>query len=137
MDAEEDAINVCKDLRYPIIVKYPQSYSSLGMTRASRCDTPEQLLAQFKRISAEFGSVRVSKSLSLGVSLMSLSWTTPTILIIHLSILEINPNGGILYPPEEYGPADYMILYDKDGYYGFFDRIFRAAIVRQKMRAGE
>ena len=36
--------------------------------------------------------------------------------------------------PEEYGPADYMILYDKDGYYGFFDRIFRSAIVRQKLR---
>jgi D-alanine-D-alanine ligase len=54
----------------------------------------------------------------------------------ELVILEINPNGGILYRPEEYGPADYMILYDKDGYYGFFDRIFRSAMVRQRMRAG-
>ena len=53
----------------------------------------------------------------------------------ELIMLEINPNGGILYRPEEYGPADYMILYDKDGYYGFFDRIFRSAVVRQKMRA--
>ena len=52
----------------------------------------------------------------------------------ELFILEINPNGGILYLPEEYGPADYMILYDADGYYGFFDRIFRSAMVRQKMR---
>ena len=51
-----------------------------------------------------------------------------------LFVLEINANPGILYPPEEYGPADYMILYDKEGYYGFFDRIFRSAIVRQKMR---
>jgi D-alanine-D-alanine ligase len=49
--------------------------------------------------------------------------------------LEINANAGILYRPEEYGPADYVILYDKDGYYGFFDRIFRAAQARQKMRA--
>src|SRR5574340_948766 len=49
--------------------------------------------------------------------------------------LEINANPGILYRPEEYGPADYMILYDKDGYFGFFDRIFRSAIVRQKQRA--
>ena len=54
----------------------------------------------------------------------------------ELIILEINPNGGILYRPEEYGPADFMILYDKDGYYGFFDRIFRSALVRQRMRAG-
>jgi hypothetical protein len=28
-----------------------------------------------------------------------------------------------------------MILFDKDGYYGFFDRIFRSALVRQKLRA--
>lgn len=55
----------------------------------------------------------------------------------ELVILEINPNGGILYRPEEYGPADYMILFDKDGYYGFFDRIFRSALVRQKMRLAD
>ena len=53
----------------------------------------------------------------------------------ELFILEINPNSGIMYYPNEYGPADYMILYDKDGYKGFFDRIFQSAIVRQKMRA--
>jgi hypothetical protein len=28
-----------------------------------------------------------------------------------------------------------MILYDKDGYKGFFDRIFRSALLRHKMRA--
>ncbi|HET6846807.1 MAG TPA: hypothetical protein VFH29_08220, partial [Anaerolineales bacterium] len=48
--------------------------------------------------------------------------------------LEINANPGILYRPEEYGPADYMILYDRDGYFGFFDRIFRSAIVRRNDR---
>jgi D-alanine-D-alanine ligase len=53
----------------------------------------------------------------------------------ELFILEINPNGGIMFKPEEYGPADYMILYDKDGYKGFFDLIFQAAFVRQKLRA--
>ncbi|MFN8411855.1 MAG: hypothetical protein U0Z26_05665 [Anaerolineales bacterium] len=52
----------------------------------------------------------------------------------ELFILEINPNGGIMFKPEEYGPADYMILYDKDGYKGFFDKIFRAAFVHQKIR---
>ena len=54
----------------------------------------------------------------------------------ELVMLEINPNGGVLYRPEEYGPADFMILYDKDGYYGFFDRIFRAALVRKQSRQG-
>jgi hypothetical protein len=53
----------------------------------------------------------------------------------ELFILEINPNSAIMLLPEEYGPADYMILYDKEGYRGFFDRIFRSAIIRQKMRA--
>ena len=53
----------------------------------------------------------------------------------ELFILEINPNGGIMFKPEEYGPADYMILYDKAGYQGFFDRIFKAAFVRLKMRS--
>jgi D-alanine-D-alanine ligase len=55
----------------------------------------------------------------------------------ELFILEINPNAGIMFKPQEYGPADYMILYDADGYKGFFDRIFRAAHVRQKMRAAK
>jgi D-alanine-D-alanine ligase-like ATP-grasp enzyme len=53
----------------------------------------------------------------------------------ELFVLEINPNGGIMYMPEEFGPTDYMILYDKDGYKGFFDRIFKSAIIRQKARA--
>ena len=53
----------------------------------------------------------------------------------ELFILEINPNPAIMLHPKEYGPADYMILYDKDGYEGFFDRIFRAALIRQKERA--
>ena len=53
----------------------------------------------------------------------------------ELFILEINPNGGIMFKPEEYGPADYMILYDPGGYKVFFDRMFRVAIARQQMRA--
>ncbi len=53
----------------------------------------------------------------------------------ELFILEINPNPAIMLRPEEFGPADYMILYDKDGYKGFFDRIFKTALIRQKMRA--
>ena len=53
----------------------------------------------------------------------------------ELFVLEINPNGGIMFTPEEYGPADYMILYDPGGYKVFFDRLFEVAIARQQMRA--
>jgi D-alanine-D-alanine ligase len=52
----------------------------------------------------------------------------------ELFILEINPNPAIMIKPSNFGPDDYMILYDPEGYKGFFNRIFRAALVRQKMR---
>lgn len=55
----------------------------------------------------------------------------------ELFILEINSNPAIMLKPEEYGPADYMILYDKDGYKGFFDRVFQAALIRHKERTTE
>jgi D-alanine-D-alanine ligase len=54
-----------------------------------------------------------------------------------LFILEINPNPAIMLPPKEYGPADYMILYDPDGYKGFFDRIFASAKRCQEIRAAK
>jgi D-alanine-D-alanine ligase-like ATP-grasp enzyme len=205
VNANEDAVEATRDLRYPLMVKHPQSYSSMGMTRESRVDNPGQLAEQFKRISAEYGAARVEEFIvgrEFNVFIVDnpddLSKPfvyPPTELIFpegeefwhtdikwdysvpfefrevkdaalaariqeagrrfylalgctgygrcdlrmndkgELYILEINPNGGILYPPEEYGPADYMILYDQDGYYGFFDRIFRSAILRQKIRA--
>ena len=53
----------------------------------------------------------------------------------ELFILEINPNPAIMLAPEEYGPADYMILYDPGGYKVFFDRLIRVAFIRHKMKA--
>lgn len=53
----------------------------------------------------------------------------------ELCIIEINPNGGIMFKPEEYGPADYMILYDPGGYQVFFDRMFKVALARHKTQA--
>jgi D-alanine-D-alanine ligase len=199
----DDLESMVKELRFPLMVKHPKSYSSIGMTRDSRVDNLGQLKTQFKRISSEFGSARVEEFIvgrEFNVfivdnpdNLAAPFVYPPTELIFppgdefwhtdikwdysvpfefrqvmdtklasrledagrrmylaiggngygrcdvrmnaqgEIYILEINPNGGILYRPEEYGPADYMILYDKDGYDGFFDRIFRSAIVRQKM----
>jgi len=52
----------------------------------------------------------------------------------ELFILEINPNPAIMLKPEEYGPADYMILYDPGGYPVFFDRLFRVTQIRHQQR---
>ncbi len=52
----------------------------------------------------------------------------------ELFILEINPNPAIMLRPDEYGPADYMILYDAGGYKDFFDRLFRTALMRWQAR---
>lgn len=52
----------------------------------------------------------------------------------ELFILEINPNPAIMLKPEEFGPADYMILYDPGGYEVFFDRLFRVTQIRHRQR---
>lgn len=52
----------------------------------------------------------------------------------ELFILEINPNPAIMLKPEEYGPADYVILWDEGGYKLFFDRIIQAALARHRMK---
>ena len=193
------------DLRYPLMVKHPQSFGSTGMTRDSKVDSRRQLHEQFERIRAEFGCARVEEFIE-GTEYnvlvvdnpedLSKPFVYPPTQLVFppneefwhtdikwdyslpfdfrkvqdkelarrlqtdacklylalggtgygrcdvrvkddgtLHFLEINANPGILYRPEEYGPADYMILYDEDGYFGFFDRIFRSAIARQKRRA--
>jgi len=52
----------------------------------------------------------------------------------ELVMIEINPNPGILFNPAHFGPADTAIKYDRDGHAGFFERIFRAAVLRQRER---
>ena len=201
----EDVVGITKNLRFPLMVKHPQSYGSWAMKKNSRVDDVEQLRTQFNLMAEKFGAARVEEFIigrEFNVFIVDnpddlsnpfvypptelifppneefwhedVKWdysvpfefreVTEKALIARLHdigrkfylamgctgygrcdirmndkgelfILEINPNGGILYLPEEYGPADFMILFDKDGYYGFFDRIFRSAFVRQKMRA--
>ena len=49
----------------------------------------------------------------------------------ELVMIEINPNPGILFKPEHFGPADVAITYDREGHHGFFERIFRSAVMRR------
>jgi len=53
----------------------------------------------------------------------------------ELVVIEINPNCGVLFGPEDRSHADLPISWEQDGHKGFLDRIFQAAISRQKMRA--
>ena len=55
----------------------------------------------------------------------------------ELFVLEINPNPAIMLKPEEYGPADYMILYDEGGYKLFFERIIEMALLRHRVKMAE
>ena len=200
----EQAERLVKNLRYPIMVKHPKSYGSMGMFRESRVDTPDQLAPQIERVCAEFGAARMEEFIvgkEFNVLVVDnpddfsnpiayppaelvfppgeefwhtdVKWnydvpfdfkrvTDPDLIArLHnlargmyqamdgngygrcdirmndkgeLFILEINPNGGIMFKPEEYGPADYMILYDPGGYKVFFDRMFRAALARHQIR---
>lgn len=202
----EQALDLVRNLQYPIMVKHPKSYGSMGMFRDSRVDTPEQLPVQVERICAEFGAARMEEFIvgkeynvlvvenpddpdnPIGYPPAELvfppgeefwhtdvKWdydvpfdfkqvTDPEMIArlhdiairmykamggIHLSyarcdirvnekgelfILEINPNPAIMLTPKEYGPADYMILYDEGGYKLFFERIIKVALARHQMK---
>jgi len=192
-----------KHLKYPLMVKHPNSFGSLGMTRKSRVENLKELKQQVKRIKNRFGSARVEEFIvgreftvfvvdnpdnlsdpfvyppaelifpegerflhskvkwkewvylkqvedeGLAASLKDMTrrlykamngvgYARTDIRMNQngeLFIIEINPNNGILYKPEDLGPADIMMEWDKDGHTGFLDRIFRSAMARQQIRA--
>lgn len=204
---EAEAEKLVGNLRYPVMVKHPKSYGSTGMFKESRAENIAEVLAQVKRVCAEFGAARMEEFI-VGTEYnvlvvdnpgdMANPFVYPPAQLIfpdgeefwhtdikwdynvpfdfkevtdsglkarlqdmgrrmflamgiagygrcdirmndagELFILEINPNPAIMLPPKEYGPADYMILYDRDGYKGFFDRVIETAFIRQKMRSAK
>jgi len=50
-----------ESLLYPLIVKHPNSFASMGLTKESRVTTFEELTTQFDRIAREFGSARIEE----------------------------------------------------------------------------
>ena len=201
----ETDLEQAKGLRYPLIVKHPNSYASAGLIPDSRVNTFDELRTQFVRNLHEFGSARVEEFIE-GRELSCLvvenaddsespfayspaevqfpegetflhesaKWYNWDIYIVPLKddeltariqdvcrkfflamdgsgyaridlrvrpngeivIIEINPNCGVLYyGPDDRSHADLPISWDAAGHDGFLDRIFRAAIKRQAMRA--
>jgi D-alanine-D-alanine ligase len=51
-----------------------------------------------------------------------------------LFMLEINPNCGVYYAPEDPGSADLALLHDPAGHQGFTDLLIRAAVARHARR---
>jgi D-alanine-D-alanine ligase len=49
-----------------------------------------------------------------------------------LFLLEINPNCGIFYPPNEPGSADFILVNDPLGHQGFLDLILKSAIMKKR-----
>ncbi len=52
----------------------------------------------------------------------------------ELYMLEINPNCGMFYPPEDPGSADLCLFYDPVGYEGFMRAVIAAALKRKEER---
>ena len=50
-------------------------------------------------------------------------------------MLEINPNCGVYYPPDDAGSADLCLLHDAEGHAGFTRRLIRAALARRERLA--
>ena len=55
VDRVEDVERVSKRLRFPVLVKPPHGYASVGIRRESRCENLEQLKVQTEREINEFG----------------------------------------------------------------------------------
>jgi len=55
VDRVEDVERVAKRLRFPVLVKPPHGYASVGITRDSRCENVEQLKVQVEREIETFG----------------------------------------------------------------------------------
>ncbi len=58
---EADVRRAARDLRFPLFVKHPSSYASIGLTRDSRVDGPEALLAQAEGMMSRFGGALIEE----------------------------------------------------------------------------
>lgn len=204
----EDADKVIKKLKFPMLVKPPHGYASVGIRRNSRVETPEQLREQLKLSIEEFGRALIEEFIEgreftclvaenpddpenpiaikpvefifpdgesfkhydmKWVDYEKMSVTPVTNAKIEKTLreqtmrvfkelggngyarcdyrmdangdiymLEINPNCGIFYPPNEPGSADFSLMNDKQmNHTKFMKLIIRSAQRRQTRIAAE
>src|SRR4051812_4783677 len=56
-----DAELAAAHLRFPLLVKHPNGYGSVGLTRDSRVETADALIAQVERMTEEFGAALIEE----------------------------------------------------------------------------
>jgi D-alanine-D-alanine ligase-like ATP-grasp enzyme len=61
VDDLSDADEIDRSLHYPMIVKHPSSYASIGLTRDSRVETVEELRTQIGRMVDTYGGALVEE----------------------------------------------------------------------------
>lgn len=198
------AVELAGRLRFPLLVKHPNGYSSLGMTRASRVTTRAQLRVEAERIIDTYGAALIEEFIEgreftvlvvedpeapdtpIALTPVELRFP-PGETFMHfdlkwvdyedlgwrpvddpelasrlravsrsfflalagsgygrcdirmdadggLHLLEINPNCGIFYPPEDPGSADVILRNDPLGYRGFLEKILASARRRRRQR---
>jgi len=197
-----DIINLNEQLRFPLLVKPPNGYASVGLSRESRVDNFPALQIQAQQIISRFGSALIEEFIEgrefttlvaenacdvnhpvvfqpvefqfpPGESFKhyDMKWKEYELMSVHpvtendidtrlrdltkrqflamrgngyarcdfrmnsnaeLFLLEINPNCGIFYPPNEPGSADFILMNDPHGHSGFLDLILRSGINRRQ-----
>lgn len=202
---ETDVQRAAETLCFPLIVKHPSSYGSIGLTRDSRVETPEALLDRARLMIGAYAGALIEEFIDgtectvlvaenpddphepvtytpmqyafpEGESFKhaGMKWVdyesmkcTPVngdhladrlrqasaTFFLGLNgagfgrcdlrvdrdgrpyMLEINPNCGVYYPPEDAGSADLSLLHDPAGHRGFTRQLVRAALQRHERRA--
>jgi D-alanine-D-alanine ligase-like ATP-grasp enzyme len=190
-------------LRFPLIVKHPDGYGSIGMTRNSRVETSESLFAEVERLFSMFGGALIEEFIegreftvlvvedaanperpivfepleflfppgenfkhydlkwvddtglrstpcADGVLSARMRWMSAQMFLglkgsgyarcdIRVDaddnpyMLEINPNCGVFYAPEDAGGADLILLGEPDGHARFLKLLLDAA--RRRVRS--
>ncbi len=60
-DSDADVERAAGMLRYPLIVKHPSSYASIGLTRDSRVQTPEALAEKAREMMSKYGAALIEE----------------------------------------------------------------------------
>lgn len=198
------AARAAETLRFPMIVKHPCGYSSVGLTPASRVADREQLLVQADRTIERYGRALIEEFIEgreftvliaedpnhprepiafvpaefgfppgecfkhhelKWIDYHQMTWspvTDPQLAARlqdmsrqqflglggrsygrcdirmdargELYMLEINPNCGVFYSPEDPGSADVILMADRAGHRGFLELILASALRRQRVR---